>query len=83
MLLQNKQNKMNLSDRITINKNILEGMPTIRNTRFPIVQIFDLFNAGMSREEILEDYSFLTALDIEAALIFSKQSLIDLDEIHY
>jgi hypothetical protein len=43
-------------DRITINPAVLFGKPTIRNMRYPVAMLLDLLSAGMTNDEILEDY---------------------------
>ena len=63
----------NLLDRITINPNVSFGKPTIRNMRYPVEIILDLLAAGMSNEEILEDYPDLENEDIRACLTFASR----------
>ena len=61
--------------RITINPGQLGGRPAIRGLRIRVKDVLDLLAAGASREEILEDYPYLEAEDITAALEFAaKQS---------
>ena len=64
---------MELLERITINPNILFGKPSIRNKRYPVSLILDLLSAGMSMEEILEDYEDLAIEDIYACLAFAAK----------
>ncbi len=63
----------NLLDRITINPNISFGKPTIRNMRYPVEIILDLLAAGMTNQEILEDYPDLEIEDIRACLAFASR----------
>jgi uncharacterized protein (DUF433 family) len=58
-------------NRITLNPEVMNGKPTIRNMRFSVSQLLELLAAGMSKEEILEDYPFLELEDIDACLIFA------------
>jgi uncharacterized protein (DUF433 family) len=61
--------------RITVRPEQCGGRPCIRNLRVRVKDILDLLAAGASREEILEDYPYLEAEDITAALEFAaKQS---------
>ncbi len=60
-------------DRITLNPDILFGKPSIRNMRYPVSLILELLAAGMSTEEILEDYPDLEAEDIQACLQFAAE----------
>ena len=71
----------NLLDRITINPNILFGKPSIRNKRYPVTLILDLLSAGMSTQEILEDYEDLEDQDILACLVYASR-LSEVKSIH-
>ena len=62
-----------LISRITINPDICQGKPTIRNTRYTVDLILDLLSAGMSEDEIIEDYPALETKDIKACLTFASQ----------
>ena len=62
---------MNLSDRITLNPEVHKGRPTIRNMRFTVANMLELLAAGMSFEEILDDYSFIEREDIQACLLYA------------
>jgi len=55
-----------LLNRITINTEICQGKPAIRNTRYTIDLILDLMASGMSETEIIEDYPALETEDIKA-----------------
>ncbi|MEM9675320.1 MAG: DUF433 domain-containing protein [Cyclobacteriaceae bacterium] len=63
----------NLLDRITLNPAICHGKPTIRNKRYPVDLILDLLSAGMTEEEILEDYPALEKEDILACLAYATR----------
>ncbi len=61
--------------RITTRSEQCGGRPCIRGLRIRVKDILDLLAAGASREEILEDYPYLEAGDIDAVLEFAaKQS---------
>lgn len=62
-----------LLTRITINPEICQGKPTIRNTRYTVDLILDLLSSGMSELEIIEDYPALEPNDIKACLSFASQ----------
>ena len=62
-----------LLTRITINPEICQGKPTIRNTRYTVDMILDLLSSGMSELEIIEDYPALELNDIKACLSFASQ----------
>ena len=62
-----------LLKRITLNPKVCFGKPTVRNMRYPVELILDLMSAGMTSEEILEDYPDLEAEDIQACLLFASK----------
>ena len=59
--------------RITINSDVCFGKPTIRNMRYPVEMILDLLSAGMTSQELLEDYPGLEEEDIKACLLFASK----------
>jgi uncharacterized protein (DUF433 family) len=59
--------------RITADPTQCGGRPCIRGLRIRVKDILDLLAAGASREEILEDYPYLEAEDITAALEFAAR----------
>jgi uncharacterized protein (DUF433 family) len=61
----------NLISRITINPEVCNGKPSIRNMRFTVIQILELISSGMTFEEILSDYPFLEKQDLQACLLYS------------
>ncbi|SHI96620.1 Uncharacterized conserved protein, DUF433 family [Tangfeifania diversioriginum] len=65
--------KDKLLNRITLNPEICQGRPTIRNTRYTVDLILDLLSAGMTTEEILDDYPALEKEDINACLAFASK----------
>jgi len=72
---------MNLLDRITIDKNILLGKPTIRGLRISVDQIIKALAAGLNAEEILEDYPELEREDIKAALLYASK-IIESEKVY-
>lgn len=65
------------TERITINPNVCNGRPTIRNMRFTVAQLLELLAAGMTESEILADYSYLEAGDIKACLQYAGHATTD------
>ena len=53
---------------ITIEQGKRSGKPCIRGLRITVDDILDCFASGMSEQEILEDYDYLTQDDIIARL---------------
>ena len=67
--------------RITLNPNVCFGKPTIRNMRYPVEMILDLLGAGMSFDEVLDDYPDLEKEDLQACLLFARK-LVKVNSIH-
>jgi uncharacterized protein (DUF433 family) len=61
--------------RITTNPKQCGGRPCIRGMRIRVIDILDLFAAGLSREEILEEMPDLETQDLEAALHYASQKI--------
>ena len=61
-----------LLNRITIDKNICKGKPSIRKMRFSVSQMLELVASGMTSEEILKDYPYLETDDIVACLHYAS-----------
>lgn len=58
-------------ERITIDATVLGGVPTIRGLRIPVHLLVEMVAAGMTVEEILDEYSELEPGDIRAALEYA------------
>ncbi|HEY1011259.1 MAG TPA: DUF433 domain-containing protein [Herpetosiphonaceae bacterium] len=67
--------------RITMNPEICHGKPCIRGLRYPVEMILGLLSAGMSAEDILDDYPDLEREDILAVLAFATK-LAEVKRIH-
>ena len=63
---------MNISSRITIDKNVCNGKPSIRGMRFTVSQMLELVAAGMTYQEILSDYPYIEEDDIVACLHYAS-----------
>ena len=61
-----------LLNRITIDKDICKGRPSVRKMRFSVSQMLELVASGMTSEEILNDYPYLEADDIAACLQYAS-----------
>jgi uncharacterized protein (DUF433 family) len=59
--------------RITIQPGVCGGQPTIRGMRITVANILELLAGGMTTEEILADYPYLEAEDIQACLEYASQ----------
>lgn len=62
-----------LLKRITSNPEICHGKPVVRGLRYPVEMILELLSAGMTHQEILEDYEDLEQEDILAALAYAAR----------
>ena len=66
---------MNLTNRITANPQQCGGRPCIRGMRIRVTDVLDLFAAGLSAEQILEEMPDLEAEDLRACLQFAARRL--------
>jgi len=76
----------NFLNKITIDKNICNGKPSIRGMRFTVAQMLELLASGMTFEEILNDYPYLEADDIEACLhyascVLNNRNMLFIEEV--
>jgi uncharacterized protein (DUF433 family) len=60
-----------LLERITINPEIFNGKPIIRNRRLAVEHILGMLATGDTLETILEGYSWLEPEDIQACLVYA------------
>ena len=64
-----------LLDRITIDPSIAGGRPCIRGMRIRVADVLDLLASGASHDEILKDYPYLEAADLQAVLKYAARRL--------
>ncbi len=64
-----------LSERITINLEQCGGRPCIRGMRIRVIDILDLYAAGLSAQEILDEMPDLEMDDLKAALTYAARRL--------
>ncbi len=62
---------MNYKDIITIEPDKCGGKPCIRGMRITVYDVLSYLAAGMSQDEILNDFPYLTADDIRACLSYA------------
>ncbi|MCL6460263.1 MAG: DUF433 domain-containing protein [Flavobacterium micromati] len=60
-----------ITDRITVDSEICNGKPIIRNKRITVQTILEFLSVGESQEEILRQYPSLEKEDIYACLKFA------------
>jgi len=59
--------------RITVDPRVCGGRPCIRGMRIRVSDILGMLASGASQAEILEDYPYLEAEDIAAALDYAAR----------
>jgi uncharacterized protein (DUF433 family) len=64
-----------LLNRITINPDQCGGRPCIRGMRIRVVDILDLYAAGLSAEQIFEEMPDLERDDLKAALQYAARRI--------
>ncbi|HEX8633802.1 MAG TPA: DUF433 domain-containing protein [Pyrinomonadaceae bacterium] len=72
----------NLLERITVNPEQCGGRPCIRGMRIRVIDVLDLFAAGLSSEQILEEMPDLEMDDLRAVHLYSAVILIGEDTNH-
>ncbi|HEY9891597.1 MAG TPA: DUF433 domain-containing protein [Candidatus Sericytochromatia bacterium] len=64
-----------LLTRITVNPKQCGGRPCIRGMRIRVSDVLDLFAAGLSAEQILEEMPDLKIDDLKASLLYASRKL--------
>ncbi len=60
-------------ERISIDPRVCFGKPCIRGSRIWVILVLDLLSAGLSIEEILEEYPQLSREDILACVAYGAE----------
>ena len=71
------ESQAELLKRITVNPDILVGKPTIRGLRISVEQILRALSAGVSKEELLQDYPELEDDDIRAVHAYAADRVAE------
>jgi uncharacterized protein (DUF433 family) len=61
-----------LLNRIELNPEILAGKPIIKGTRLSVQFILGLLAHGETPQSIIEEYPYITEVDIRACLLFAN-----------
>jgi uncharacterized protein (DUF433 family) len=61
--------------RITVDPTQMNGLPCIRGLRIPVTTVIDMVAAGMSDDEILQDFPDLQREDIREALRYAAAAV--------
>ena len=62
-----------LLKRITVNPKQCGGRPCIRGMRIRVIDVLELFAAGLTADEILEEMPDLEREDLSASLAYAAQ----------
>ena len=62
-------------DRITVNPKQCGGRPCIRGMRIRVTDVLELYAAGLTVEQILEELPDLEPEDLQASLVFAARRL--------
>lgn len=62
-------------ERITVDADLMGGMPVIRGLRIPVASVVAMVADGMSAAEIVEDLPDLTPEDVAEALRYAAEAL--------
>lgn len=62
-----------LMNRITVNPEQCGGRPCIRGMRIRVIDVLDLFAAGLTAEQMLEEMPDLEMEDLQAALQYAAR----------
>ena len=64
---------MDYRDRITLEPGKRSGQPCIRGMRITVYDVLSYLAAGMTTEDVLEDFPYLEREDILAALQYAAE----------
>ncbi|HLU11004.1 MAG TPA: DUF433 domain-containing protein, partial [Oceanobacillus sp.] len=65
-------------DRITRDPNVLDGLPTIRDTGITVSEVVKALMNGKTADEVLAEHPQLESEDVTQALVFATDSLLEL-----
>ena len=68
-------------ERITVDPERMGGVPCIRNLRVTVSMVLGQLAAGRTTEQLLADYPYLEAEDVQAALEYAA-AVVDQREVH-
>lgn len=68
---------MKVNEVVTVDKDILGGIPVFKGTRVPVKNLFDYFEAGDSLNDFLNDFDYIPKEYCLTVLKLSEQLLTD------
>jgi uncharacterized protein (DUF433 family) len=76
---------LNIRDYITVDNNILNGVPVFHGTRVPVESLFSHLEKGISIDVFLEDFPSVTQKQVISVLelagsLFTSKSILKLYE---
>ena len=66
---------MTKQHRIELNPRVCNGRPVIKGTRIPVAVILEQIAEGVDWEQLLADFPELKREDIQAALLYARESI--------
>jgi len=57
--------------RITFDPNVMGGKPCIRGMRITVYDVLEYLASGMSQQEVLDEFPYLTEEDIRACFAYA------------
>jgi len=64
-------------ERISVNPEIMGGVPCVSGTRIPVATILEHIAQGESAEDLVRDYPRLNFEGIQAALVYAAEVVTD------
>jgi uncharacterized protein (DUF433 family) len=61
--------------RVSVNHEVMGGVPCVTGTRIPVVTIIGLLAEGMTSDDIVADYPQLQLDDIRACLMYAARAV--------
>jgi len=68
---------MKVNEVISVNKEVLGGVPVFKGTRVPVKNLFDYLEAGDSLNDFLNDFDYISKEYCLIVLKTSEQLLFD------
>ena len=74
-------NEKDLLSRIERNPDIMMGKPVVKGTRLPVDIIVEKLAYGLSFQDIIREYPFISEEDIRASLLYAAKS-VGMEEVY-
>lgn len=63
--------------RISVNHEVMGGVPCIAGTRFPVTRVVKMVASGMTVDQIIEEFPQLVAEDVHEALLYAAAAVAE------